>query len=102
VSEELAKAASADGVRHVAELRRRSTTFVRSCIEEARRRGVLASALGVEEASVIVLGSLLALAHAPVVAEPVSALAPRVWSALETLLRGVKPHRRTNPRGGTR
>jgi AcrR family transcriptional regulator len=102
VSEDLAKAASPDGVRHVAELRRRSTTFVRSCVEEARRRGVLAPGLEVEEASVIVLGSLLALAHSPLAAEPVSPLAPRVWRALETLLRGAKTRRRTKPRGESR
>lgn len=95
VSEELAKAASAEGVKRVAALRRRSTTFVRSCIDEARRRDLLAPGLGAEEASVVVLGSILALAHSPLAAEPVSTLAPRVWSALETLLRGPRARRST-------
>jgi len=95
VSEELAKAASADGVRRVSELRRRSAAFVRECIAEARRRRVLAAGLGVEEASVVVLGSLLAMAHARLAPAPISSLAPRVWTALERLLRGA-PHRSTH------
>jgi AcrR family transcriptional regulator len=93
MSDELAKAASAEGVKRVADLRRRSTAFVRSCIAEAERRKGLAAGLRAEEASVVVLGSLLALAHsAGIAAEPVSAVAPRVWTALEKLLR--RPHRR--------
>jgi AcrR family transcriptional regulator len=96
MSDELAKAASADGVKRVADMRRRSTGFVRSCIAEAERRKALAAGLRAEEASVVVLGSLLALAHsATVVAEPVSTVAPRVWIALEKLLRRPQPRRST-------
>lgn len=89
-SEELAKAGSAAAAERVAEFRRRSAGFVRDCLAEAEGRRLLASGIRVEEASVIVLGSLLALAHASTAppAAAIPALAPRVWSALETFLRG--------------
>jgi AcrR family transcriptional regulator len=88
-TEELAKAGSATGVKRVAEFRRRSTHFVRSCLEEGERRTLLAPGLGAEEAAVIVLGALLALAHSRMAdRESVATLAPRVWSALESFLRG--------------
>lgn len=91
VSDELAHAAPPEGVVRVAQLRRRSEAFVRSCLAEAARDGLLAPGVHVEEASVIVLGGILALAHAPVVgrAGPSGRLSPAsVWSALETFLRG--------------
>jgi hypothetical protein len=44
--------------------------------------------VGPEEAAVLVLGALLALAHAPTGARVPGRLPERVWAALETLLRG--------------
>ena len=92
-TEELAKAGARDGVERVAAFRRRSTDFVRSCLAEAGQRRLLAPGLGAEEGLVIVLGALLALAHATTAPsrETISAIAPRVWKALEMLLRG-RPH----------
>jgi AcrR family transcriptional regulator len=88
MSEELAKAGTARTVARVATLRRRSLAFVRACVDEARERGRLRPGLGAEEASVVVVGALLALAHVPGAAEePISSLAPRVWGAIDTLLR---------------
>jgi AcrR family transcriptional regulator len=94
---ELAKAGSAAGARRVLAFRRRSTGFVRACLDEAARRGLLAADAGVEEAEVVVLGALLALAHAGLgpAREAAPALAPRVWGALESFLRGREPR----PRG---
>lgn len=91
-TEELAKAGSPEGVRRVAAFRRRSTELVRSCLAEAGRRRLLAPGLGAEEAGVVVLGALLALAHSRLVPgrQAISTLAPRVWSALESFLRGPK------------
>jgi AcrR family transcriptional regulator len=91
-SEELDKAGSAQGVARVAELRRRSTAFVRGCLDEAGRAGLLAPGLGPDEASIVVLGALLALAHAPTSsrAEAVAPVAARVWRALESFLRGPR------------
>jgi AcrR family transcriptional regulator len=89
-SDELAKAGSATSAERVAGFRRRSAGFVRGCLAEAERRHLLAPGVHVEEASVIVLGSLLALAHASTAppAAAIPAIAPRVWSALESFLRG--------------
>ncbi len=84
-SEQLAQAAPPEGVARVAEFRRRSQSFVRGCLAEAHRQGLLAE-VGPEEATVLVLGAILALAHAPV-ARPSAQLPERVWSALERLLR---------------
>jgi AcrR family transcriptional regulator len=88
-SEELAQAAPAEGVARVAGFRERSRSFVRGCLAEAHRRGLLAEGLGPEEASVLVLGALLALAHASPGLRPPAGLPERVWGALERLLRGT-------------
>jgi AcrR family transcriptional regulator len=94
---ELAKAGSAEGVKRADGFRRRSTEFVRSCVEEAARRRLLAPALGAEEAAIVVLGALLALAHSRVALgrESVETVAPRVWSALEAFLRGRRARSRS-------
>lgn len=96
-SEQLAQAAPPEGVARVAEFRRRSQSFVRGCLAEAHRQGLLGGDLGQEEAAVLVLGALLALAHSPVGAAAPAHLPERVWSALERLLR-----RRGGRRGGAR
>lgn len=87
-SEQLAQAAPPEGVARVAEFRRRSRSFVRGCLAEAHARGLLAEGIGPEEASVLVLGALLALAHAAPDSRPPAQLPERVWAALERLLRG--------------
>jgi AcrR family transcriptional regulator len=90
VSDELAKAASATGVERVAGLRRRSGAFVRSCLAEAEAGGLLRPGVDAEVAAFVVLGSLVALAHGAAApsAGAVAALSARVWSALESFLRG--------------
>jgi AcrR family transcriptional regulator len=89
-TDELARAGSARGARRVAAFRRRSTAFVRSCVEEAGRRGLLSSDLGADEAVIVVLGALLALAHSRMGPgrESVASVASRVWKFLESSLRG--------------
>jgi len=86
-SEQLAQAAPPAGVARVAEFRRRSQSFVRGCLAEAHGQGLLAVGIGPEEAAVLVLGALLALAHTRPGARPPAQLPERVWSALERLLR---------------
>jgi AcrR family transcriptional regulator len=88
-TQELSHAAPAEGVERLAEFRSLSTGFVRACVAEAAHEDVLAPGLGVEEASLVVLGALLALAHSGVV-PPGDAgdLPERVWHTLETFLRG--------------
>ncbi len=110
---ELSHAAPAEGVARLAEFRSRSTGFVRACVAKAAREDVLAPGLGVEEAALVVLGALLALAHSDAV-PPGDAgdLPERVWHTLETFLRGRArppsaarrppraPGRRSNPSRG--
>lgn len=90
-SEQLAQAAPPEGVARVAEFRRRSVSFVHQTLTEAHARGMLAEGLAPPEASVLVLGSLLALAHGGggVQAMGSGRLPERVWNALERALRKV-------------
>jgi AcrR family transcriptional regulator len=99
-SEQLAQAAPPQGVARVAGFRRRSREFVRACLVEARRKGLLAPGVGAEEATVLVLGALLALAHGPAGEAFDAGRAEDVWSLLERVLRG--PARRGADRGGSR
>ncbi|MBI5071076.1 MAG: TetR/AcrR family transcriptional regulator [Deltaproteobacteria bacterium] len=105
-SEQLAQAAPPEGVARVAGFRRRSQAFVRECLDEAHSRGLLADDVGPEEAAVLVLGALLALAHGPAAGRPRAQLPERVWRALERVLRrgGRRPatSRPTRPRPGPR
>jgi AcrR family transcriptional regulator len=87
-SEQLAQAAPPAGVARVAEFRRRSRSFVRRALAEAHARGMLAEGLEPAEASVLVIGSLLALAHGGAGSPASGRLAERVWQALERTLRG--------------
>ena len=99
-SEQLSQAAPPEGVVRVAEFRQRSRLFVRSCLVEAHRDGLLAEGVGPEEADVLVLGALLALAHAPPGLRPRTALPERVWGVLERVLR--RPVRRATTRARLR
>ena len=99
-SEQLSQAAPPEGVVRVAEFRQRSRLFVRSCLVEAHRDGLLAEGVGPEEAVVLVLGALLALAHAPPGLRPRTALPERVWGVLERVLR--RPVRRATTRARLR
>lgn len=87
-SEQLAQAAPPRGVARVSGFRRRSQAFVRQALAEAHAQGLLAEGLGPDEASVLVLGPLLALAHGGRVGPVPAQLPERVWTALERALRG--------------
>lgn len=86
-SDELGLVADAAGTARLTAFRRRSTGFVRDCLDEAERAGALAAGLGAEEAQVVVIGALLALAHSPAAAARPPELAERVWRTLERFLR---------------
>ena len=95
-SDQLAQAAPPEGVARVAEFRKRSQAFVRGCLDEAHRRGMLAAGVGPEEATVLVLGAILALAHAPPALRSPAPLPERVWASLERLLRRERPRTRSH------
>ncbi len=90
--EELARAAPPAGVDRVTAFRARSASFVRSCLAEASRQGILAPGLGVAEAQVVVMGSVMALVRGPApTPRALRQLAGRVWAALDAFLRGGPP-----------
>ncbi len=97
-SELLAQVAPPEGVARVAGFRRRSRAFVHRTLLEARRKGLLARGLAPDEATVLVLGAILALGHAGLGGAE-RGLPARVWAALERVLRGpgaaVAPPRST-------
>jgi AcrR family transcriptional regulator len=99
-SELLAQVAPPEGVARVAAFRRRSRAFVRRTLVEARREGLLSNGLGPEEASVLVLGAILALGHAGLGSRAVHDLPGRVWGALERVLRGSTEHHAPARRAG--
>jgi AcrR family transcriptional regulator len=89
-SDVLSQAAPAAGVARVTEFRRRSVRFVRSCLAEAGREGLLADGVEPAEAEVLVIGAILALTQRRGSALTVSqdgSLANRTWGVLERLLR---------------
>ncbi|BDG01240.1 TetR/AcrR family transcriptional regulator [Anaeromyxobacter oryzae] len=89
VSEELAFAAPPEGVSRVSGFRDRSVAFVQACLAEAERHALLAPGVGADEATVVVLGAILALGHHGTrPARGAGGSAQRVWAALETFLRG--------------
>ncbi len=96
LSDELARAAPPEATERVAGFRRRSAGFVRDCLADAARARQLAPGIAPAEASVVVLGSLMALAHGGGLAapdEPADVLAERVWRTLESFLRRRAAHR---------
>jgi AcrR family transcriptional regulator len=89
-SDSLSQAAPAEGTARVAEFRRRSVRFVRACLMEASREGLLADGIEPSVAEVLVLGAILALTQARGLnlrSTPDGGLADRTWCALERLLR---------------
>ncbi len=104
-SELLAQVAPPEGVARVAGFRRRSRAFVHRTLVEARRKGLLARGLAPDEATVLVLGAILALGHAGIGSGAQRSLPARVWTALERVPRGhgaavsaaARPARRTLP-----
>lgn len=89
-SDQLSQAAPPEGVARVAEFRHRSQSFVQRTLVEAHREGLISEGVGPEEATVLVLGALMALAHALPPLRPSAQLPERVWGALEHALRRVK------------
>lgn len=88
-SEELAHAAGDEGAGKVAELKRRSFTFVRWCLEEAAERKLLVSDVPVDHLVLLVQGLLLALAFraSESDAPSASAAAEQAWRSVERLIR---------------
>jgi AcrR family transcriptional regulator len=96
LSDVLAQIAPAAGVTKVRGFRKRSVELIRTCLAAAERDGSLAEGVDVPDATVMVLGALMALTQAGdlVVARGTAdARAAAVWAHLERTLR--RPRRRT-------
>ena len=96
----LAQAAPPAGVARVAEFRRRSVRFIRACLDDAARDGLLADGLASGEGVVLVLGAILALTQArglAVRSDQDGDLARRTWLALERSLRRPRSERNRKP-----
>jgi AcrR family transcriptional regulator len=90
LSETLAQLAPAAGTAQVRGLKKRSVEFIRSCLVAAERDGSLADGVGVAEATVLVLGALMALTQARELVASRGArdvFAESVWRNLERALR---------------
>jgi AcrR family transcriptional regulator len=100
-SELLAQVAPPEGVARVAGFRRRSRAFVQRTLLEARRKGLLRG-LAPDEATVLVLGAILALGHAGIGSGAERGLPVRVWTALERVVRGRAAEASIAPRPARR
>ena len=90
LSDHLAQAGSRIQASRLEELKRRSREFVFACLHEAGESDSLRGEAGPEEGTVLVTGSIFALAHfATRVSDPreVEQLASRVWGVIESTLR---------------
>ncbi len=91
LSDHLAQAGSRTQARRLGEFKSRSRDFVFECLRAAGKSGLLRGETGPEEAEVLVMGSIFALAHSTTrVSDPreVEQLASRVWNVIESALRG--------------
>ena len=87
-SDDLARAASPAGVARVAAIRKRSQAFVRGCIDEAAREGLLADGLAPADAAALVFGAMSVLSRqSGGHADGAHPTAQGVWRALERTFR---------------
>ena len=84
-SNELAHAAKGPGAERVAGFKRRSVEFVRGCLQEAARKGLLTDAGKPRDLAIIVLGSIIAVALSPETSPNVHP--QELWKTLERMLR---------------
>jgi AcrR family transcriptional regulator len=92
LSDHLSQAAGPAQAKRLEEFKRRSRTFVVGCLREAKQDGTLSEGIGPEAGAIIVLGSILSLAHAtPRVTSGarIERLSDEVWAAIERTLRAA-------------
>jgi AcrR family transcriptional regulator len=94
LSDHLAQAGGPTHARRIEAFRRRSRNFVFQCLCEARESGILNRGIEPEEGTILIVGSILALAHVktrvPKTRE-VGQLAHKVWQTMEILFRSQGP-----------
>jgi len=95
-SDHLAQSAGPAQAARMEGYKRRSREFVLDCLREAEQAGTLAQGTSADAGAVIVLGSILSLAHAStkVVSDAqASQLGEQVWTTIERALRSREPMR---------
>lgn len=112
LSDHLSQAGGPAQRERMKEFKKRSAAFVVGCLREAREAGTLARGISPPAGAVLVLGSVLSLAHSREEAEDparIGKLSDEVWQAIEGALRAPgpgtgpkKPTRRPSPRRSTR
>ena len=91
LSDHLSQAAGPAQAARLEEFKRRSRAFVVGCLREAEHDGTLSKDISPEAGAVIMLGSILSLAHATAritSGAGLERLADEVWAAIERTLRG--------------
>ncbi len=91
LSDHLAQAGKRAQAKRLEEFKRRSHDFVFECLRAAGELGLLRGEAGSEEGTVLVMGSIFALAHSITRASDpreIEQLAGRVWNVIESALRG--------------
>ena len=89
LSDHFQQAAGPEGERRIEEFKIRSRKFVNDCLTNAREKGLLKEA-GPEECSILVMGSILALANASIRSgneQQLKELSRKVWSTLDRMIR---------------
>jgi AcrR family transcriptional regulator len=88
LSELLEQVAPPEGVRRIAECKRRTVQGIRECLTEAHAAGALASTLTVDTATVVIVGTVMALAQG---VQPAGGSrtggAAAIWASIEPCLR---------------
>lgn len=90
LSDHLAQAGGRTQAKRLEEFKRRSRDFVFECLREAQESGALLGGAGPEEGTILVLGSIFALAHSRTRVpdrRQVEQLSRRVWAVIESTLR---------------
>lgn len=90
LSDHLAQAGGRAQAKRLEEFKQRSRDFVFECLREAQESGILGAA-GPEEGTILVLGSIFALAHSSTRVpenKEVEQLSRKVWGLIEATLRG--------------
>lgn len=91
LSDHLRQVAGPDRQHKVDEFRERSRTFVRDCLQEADAQGLLRGPAGPDEALVLVMGTIFALAHSSTRVHAdldIGELGRRSWRVLDQAFRG--------------
>jgi AcrR family transcriptional regulator len=91
LSDHLAQAGSSDQAKRLNSFKERSYRFVLECLHQAQKSGLLNGNAAPEEGTILVLGSIFALAHSKtrtINPTETERLAVKVWSVIESALLG--------------